>query len=196
MQSHAPQSPEAAASASTHVAARQKQALPTPLSVPSFSAFRSQASHIPVLSPVRRKPLPFNASPRAASFSHVATARQHDAELNARPLSIDSPLPKRSSGLSTALSPPLTGEGDARDLEQSVPLQLHICATRISLLIQREQQPSTTYPDDRSPRPNRFYRLRIRRPGEPRNCYKTSEPATHQQQQPKALKHTRAVVAI
>ncbi|KAJ9627722.1 hypothetical protein H2203_002935 [Taxawa tesnikishii (nom. ined.)] len=71
---HEPASAPAPAPAPASAYARQKQqpAL-AQISIPSFSSFRAQASSIPILSPIRRKPLPNTASPRATSFSAVAS---------------------------------------------------------------------------------------------------------------------------
>lgn len=63
--------------------------------VPSFSAFRSQASSIPLPSPIstQRGPAEFNAmhSSRAASFSMAEKASPRLADPTLRPLSLDSP---------------------------------------------------------------------------------------------------------
>lgn len=62
---------------------RQKQALPVKNSVPSFRAFRAQTPPIAVTSPVRRKPLPPNASPlltKAPSAAAQAAVNKTDYE--------------------------------------------------------------------------------------------------------------------
>lgn len=104
--------------------ARQKHSSLASISVPSFSAFRAQASSIPVASPVRRKPLPQTASPRVSansSFAHLASPRSHDAGLAYRPYSLGSSPPAReANGSYNVLSPPLTAEFTGQDLEQSV----------------------------------------------------------------------------
>ncbi|KAK5120556.1 hypothetical protein LTR85_006212 [Meristemomyces frigidus] len=96
----------------------RKQASLAQISVPSFSAFRSQASSIPVSSPSapKRKPAPFQPlrSPRAASFSLAEKASPRLADPASRPLSLDSPLPQQPSGRTNELSPPLTEDGAAR----------------------------------------------------------------------------------
>lgn len=78
------------------------------ISVPSFSAFKDRASSIPVASPVRRKPLPPNASPRITSLTHLASPSAYDANAHLRAFSIESPLLQPSTGLTTVLTPPLS----------------------------------------------------------------------------------------
>ncbi|KAK5137387.1 hypothetical protein LTR08_008965 [Meristemomyces frigidus] len=81
------------------------------ISVPSFSAFRSQASSIG--STPKRAPLPFKPlrSPRAASFSLAEKASPRLADPALRPLSLDSPLPQQPSGLASELSRSSEEEG-------------------------------------------------------------------------------------
>ena len=69
------------------------------ITVPSFSAFRSQVSSIPISSsPAKKKP-PFQAhSPRAPSLSVAERASPRLADPGTRPLSLDSPV-RQSSGL-------------------------------------------------------------------------------------------------
>ena len=70
------------------------------ITVPSFSAFRSQASSIPVSSPAKKK-LPFQAhSPRAPSLSATEKAAPRLVDPGIRPLSLDSPLRQTASPLS------------------------------------------------------------------------------------------------
>lgn len=67
------------------------------IAVPSFSAFRSQVSSIPVPRTANRHSVTFQPSPRLA-------------EPASRPFSVDSPLPQQPSGLADIYSPPLTAD--------------------------------------------------------------------------------------
>ncbi|KAK4540559.1 hypothetical protein LTR36_009089 [Oleoguttula mirabilis] len=102
----------------------KKQASLAQISIPSFSAFRSQASSIPVSSPSapKRKPAPFQPlrSPRAASFSLAEKASPRLADPASRPLSLDSPLPPQPTGQDNELSPPLTADLLGREEERSL----------------------------------------------------------------------------
>ncbi|KAK4969233.1 hypothetical protein LTR28_001307 [Elasticomyces elasticus] len=85
--------------------------------VPSFSAFRAQASSIPRLSPVRAKPLPLHPSPRSTSFSAAERPPPpllRDVSSVSRPLSLDSPLPRGLDGA----SPSLADDFAPRDLDR------------------------------------------------------------------------------
>ena len=77
------------------------------ITIPSFSAFRSQASSIPISSPSKRNPLPFRPlrSPRAASFSLAEKASPRLADPTLRPLSLETALP-------TELFPALSEESE------------------------------------------------------------------------------------
>lgn len=88
----------------------KKQASLANIAVPSFSAFRSQASSIPISSPGKANRLAGTllASPRPTSFSAAEQPSPRLAEPTSRPLSLDSPLPLQPSGLANELSPPLT----------------------------------------------------------------------------------------
>lgn len=83
----------------------KKQASLAQIAVPSFSAFRSQVSSIPVPRTANRHSATFQPSPRLA-------------EPASRPFSVDSPLPQQPSGLAGIHSPPLTedsvGKADIR----------------------------------------------------------------------------------
>lgn len=109
-----PEAPNANDTAHAQQQTVRKQASLAQIAIPSFSAFRSQASSIPVLSPsvAKRKPAPFQPlrSPRAASFSLAEKASPRLADPGLRPLSLDSPLPQQSLGRANELVPPLTDE--------------------------------------------------------------------------------------
>jgi hypothetical protein len=83
----------------------RKQTSLAQIVVPSFSAFRSQTSSIPVVSPsgVKRKQLPLQShSPRAPSLAEIPSPRLADPGV--RPWSLDSPLHHQSSGLANEVS--------------------------------------------------------------------------------------------
>lgn len=86
----------------------KKQTSLAQISVPSFSAFRSQTSGIPITATRNRGSL--LPSPRPTSFSAAEQASPRIAEPASRPLSLDSPLPRHPSGLAYILTPPLTTE--------------------------------------------------------------------------------------
>jgi len=94
---------------------RQKQALPVKISVPSFSAFRAQTPPISVASPVRRKPLPPNASPLLTKTSSTAAAQAAVSQTDNDDSPIGPTLQHPPTGLDRALwasqpwtsSPPL-----------------------------------------------------------------------------------------
>ena len=89
------------------------------IGVPSFSAFRSQASSIPV----PRKPAAFlqsSLSPRPSSYSLAEQASPRLADPASRPLSLDSPLPQQPTGLASVLSPPLTEASSTRQEDRWV----------------------------------------------------------------------------
>ena len=91
----------------------RKQTSLAQISVPSFSAFRSQASSIPVLSPhgTRRKHPPFPAHlPRAHSVSITEQASPRLVDPTSRPLSLDSPRLDPPTGFTTGISPPILEE--------------------------------------------------------------------------------------
>lgn len=92
------------------------------ISVPSFSAFRAQASHIPVVSPSQRSRGDSLPSPRATSYSGTARATnfQSFGQDKIRPFSLDSPLPPQPSGLANELSPPLTEDFAPKSGDRSV----------------------------------------------------------------------------
>ncbi len=100
---------------------RQRQALPVKIPVPSFSAFRAQTPPISVASPVRRKPLPPNASPLLTGPSSgvpVAATRdpEHDDSLTKASPQRPTAGPNRAVWLSQPWksSPPLV----VRDLDR------------------------------------------------------------------------------
>ncbi|KAI9854524.1 MAG: hypothetical protein M1830_006523 [Pleopsidium flavum] len=100
---------------------RQRQALPVKIAVPSFSAFRAQTPSISVGSPVRRKPLPPNASPlltRPSSGVPLAAIRNpgHDPSLIQDSLQRSTAGPNRAlwSSQPWSSSPPLV----VRDLDR------------------------------------------------------------------------------
>ena len=81
----------------------RKQPSLAQITVPSFSAFRSQTSSIPTASPdtARRKQLPFQAhTPRAHSLAELPSPRIVDPSV--RPLSLDTG-PHPPSGLSKVI---------------------------------------------------------------------------------------------
>ena len=86
----------------------KKQSSLAQITVPSFSAFRSQTSGIPTTA--TRKHSSLLPSPRPSSFSAAEQASPRLAEPVSRPLSLDSPLPRHPSGLAYILTPPLTEE--------------------------------------------------------------------------------------
>ncbi len=87
----------------------RKQPSLAQISVPSFSAFRSQASSIPISSPrgAHRKQLSFQAhTPRAHSLAELPSPRLVDP--SSRPLSTDT-VPQHPTGLTkltNVISPP------------------------------------------------------------------------------------------
>lgn len=86
----------------------KKQSSLAQITVPSFSAFRSQTSGIPTTATRQHGSL--LPSPRPTSFSAAEQASPRLAEPVSRPLSLDSPLPRQPSGLAYILTPPLTEE--------------------------------------------------------------------------------------
>ena len=99
----------------------RKQTSLAQISVPSFSAFRSQVSSIPVLSPngVRRRQPTFPAhSPRAHSLSIAEKASPRLVDPATRPLSVDSPTPQQLTGLAGVVLSPLTEETGLRQEER------------------------------------------------------------------------------
>jgi hypothetical protein len=103
-----PPRPQAAQVQSNSHAGVKKQSSLAQITVPSFSAFRSQTSGIPTTA--TRKHSSLLPSPRPTSFSAVEQASPRLAEPVSRPLSLDSPLPRQPSGLAYILTPPLTEE--------------------------------------------------------------------------------------
>lgn len=100
---------------------RRKHSSLARISVPSFLQFRAKASHIPLRSPVRRKPLPESASPRAVSYTrHLASPRAYRDVQPAVAQVDDSLLPQKTADLATVDAPRPTAEIVGRDLEQSV----------------------------------------------------------------------------
>lgn len=93
---------------STPHAGVKKQSSLAQITVPSFSAFRSQTSGIPTTA--TRKHNSLLPSPRPTSFSAAEQASPRLVEPVSRPLSLDSPLPRQPSGLAYILTPPLTEE--------------------------------------------------------------------------------------
>ncbi|KAF2496237.1 hypothetical protein BU16DRAFT_572392 [Lophium mytilinum] len=98
---------------------------PSNVAVQSFAAFRAQTSSIPAPSPVRRKPLPANASPIASRFSsaeYTASPRLVvESGFSKRSFSIDSPPLKAPPRLDTILSPPASSTQEdflPRDLDR------------------------------------------------------------------------------
>ncbi|CAD0107308.1 unnamed protein product, partial [Aureobasidium uvarum] len=93
---------------------RSKLALIEPVSAPSFSSFRKRTSQIPLAiasSPVRRKPVPDKPSPRAVSFSYIASPSQpHDAALRTRHSSVDQSLLLQETALTDVNVPPRASE--------------------------------------------------------------------------------------
>jgi len=107
-------------SSQTHV---QRLAL-APTRIPSFSSFRSRTPSVPSKSPVKRKPLPENASPRLPSSQYSPNHNSH-AAVTPRPFSFEGqpPLVQPLHTSSTVASPPLTEEDVLEhysDLDQSV----------------------------------------------------------------------------
>ncbi|OQO12325.1 hypothetical protein B0A48_02967 [Cryoendolithus antarcticus] len=86
------------------LSAVRKQTSLANITVPSFSAFRSQAASIPA----HRHPAAFLHSPRPISFSAVEQPSPRLTEPISRPLSLDSELPLYSGGVSGVPSPPDT----------------------------------------------------------------------------------------
>ncbi|KAK6443436.1 hypothetical protein LTR95_000263 [Oleoguttula sp. CCFEE 5521] len=86
------------------LSAVRKQTSLANITVPSFSAFRSQAASIPT----HRHPAAFLNSPRPISFSAVEQPSPRLTEPISRPLSLDSELPLYSGGVSGVPSPPDT----------------------------------------------------------------------------------------
>ncbi|GAB7360996.1 hypothetical protein MBLNU230_g1039t1 [Neophaeotheca triangularis] len=89
----------------------RKQTSLAHISVPSFSAFKSQTSSIPLASPAaaRLRSSSAFASPRANSF-HLGISSPKAATPRDRPISLGSPLPQQPNGQAGVLSPPLTEE--------------------------------------------------------------------------------------
>jgi hypothetical protein len=86
----------------------KKQSSLAQITVPSFSAFRSQTSGIPATATRHHGSL--LPSPRPTSFSAAEQPSPRLVEPVSRPLSLDSPLPRQPSGLAYILTPPLTEE--------------------------------------------------------------------------------------
>lgn len=103
-----PLPPRSAPNSSHHQSAVKKQTSLAQIAVPSFSAFRSQTSNIPVTATRNRNSL--LPSSRPTSFSAAEQSSPRIADPAARPLSLDSPLPRQPSGLAYILTPPLTTE--------------------------------------------------------------------------------------
>ncbi|OCL09534.1 hypothetical protein AOQ84DRAFT_220764 [Glonium stellatum] len=104
---------------------RQKPSSLANIAVQSFAAFRAQTSSVPVSSPVRRKPLPANASPIASRFSSAEYSGSPkvvgDRGFIQRSYSIDSPPPQGLPRLEPILSPPLSSTQEnfvPRDLDR------------------------------------------------------------------------------
>lgn len=108
-----------------HAAAKKPNSL-AQITVPSFSAFRSQTSGIPVNATSRNRSslLP---SPRPISFPTAQQASPRLVEPASRPLSLDSPLPRQPSGLASILTPPLTEESVGKR-ERYVVVHSYRCA--------------------------------------------------------------------
>ncbi|KAF1817066.1 hypothetical protein P152DRAFT_463363 [Eremomyces bilateralis CBS 781.70] len=106
----------------------RKSSLPS-VQIPSFSSFRAQTANLPITtgnqSPIRRKPLPPNASPiiaaRYSSGEYISSSKVVIRKTSQRSLSVDSPsadalpppitvLPPLPSGTETSFAP--------RDLDQ------------------------------------------------------------------------------
>jgi hypothetical protein len=82
---------------------RQKQAVPAKISVPSFSVFRAQTPRISLASPVRRKPLPPNASPLLTKTSSAAPAQAAVSKTDYDDSPIGATLQHPPTGLDRAL---------------------------------------------------------------------------------------------
>ncbi|KAF2189453.1 hypothetical protein K469DRAFT_747542 [Zopfia rhizophila CBS 207.26] len=83
------------------------------IAIQSFAAFRSQTSSSPAPSPVRRKPLPANASPIVGRFSSAEYTNPRlvgDKDNTQRSFSLNSPPPQGPRRLDTILSPPLSAD--------------------------------------------------------------------------------------
>ena len=102
-----PPRPQPQVQSNSHAGVKKQSSL-AQITVPSFSAFRSQSSGIPTTA--TRKHSSLLPSPRPSSFSAAEQASPRLAEPVSRPLSLDSPLPRHPSGLAYILTPPLTEE--------------------------------------------------------------------------------------
>lgn len=92
------------------------------IAVPSFSAFRSQASSIPITSPsgTKRKPLPLKAHSPSISLGDVPSPRL--AQPPSRPFSLDSPRFQQSPAPVDARTASLTQTPLARQDQRWVQL--------------------------------------------------------------------------
>jgi hypothetical protein len=88
-------------------AALKKHSSLAHITAPSFSAFRSQTSGIPIIASRHQSLLP---SPRPTSSSAAEHPSPRLADLASRPLSLDSPVPRQPNGLAYIFTPPLTQE--------------------------------------------------------------------------------------
>jgi hypothetical protein len=102
-----PLPPRSQLQSNSHAGVKKQSSL-AQITVPSFSAFRSQTSGIPTTA--TRQYGSLLPSPRPNSFSIAEQASPRLAEPVSRPLSLDSPLPRQPSGLAYILTPPLTQE--------------------------------------------------------------------------------------
>ncbi|KAM0722998.1 hypothetical protein Q7P37_001196 [Cladosporium fusiforme] len=120
------------------------------ISVPSFSAFRSQTSGIPITATRNRGSL--LPSPRPTSFSAAEKASPRIAEPASRPLSLDSPLPRHPSGLAYILTPPLTTEtaGKQERLSYAQPPRAHDRSESIDSRLARTESVSSRRTSRRS----------------------------------------------
>ena len=95
----------------------RKQPSLAQINVPSFSAFRNQASSIPISSPgTTRKPVPLKSLPRRTpSLAEVPSPRLVDPGV--RPYSLDSPLPPEVTGFSRGFPLAAIEDSPERDRE-------------------------------------------------------------------------------
>ncbi|KAF2264486.1 hypothetical protein CC78DRAFT_227951 [Lojkania enalia] len=108
--SNQPERPAEGAPSTATSQQRQKPSTLPNIAIQSFSAFRAQTSSSPAPSPVRRKPLPANASPVIGRFSSAEYSNSPkivgDRDNIQRSYSVNSPPLPGPRRIDTTLSPP------------------------------------------------------------------------------------------
>ena len=111
------------------------------ITAPSFSAFRSQTSGIPIIASRHRSLLP---SPRPTSSSAAERSSPRLTDLASRPLSLDSPVPRQPNGLAYIFTPPLTQESVGKRDRYVVPIcsDSHVTRADLTFFIQAFIRPA------------------------------------------------------